>query len=119
MSVHQFRKLTVWQRSMVFTTKIYALTSKFPRSEQFGLTDQIRRATVSISLNIAEGSGSSSNLEFNRFLHIAKRSAYEVITGLEISNNLRYAKDSDIKTFITEAEEICSMISGLISKLTS
>lgn len=114
---HYFRKLTVWQRAMVFTTRIYALTSKFPRHEQFGLIDQIRRAATSISLNIAEGAGSGSNNEFVRFLHIAKRSGYEVITALEIAKNLGYGNKNELELCITEAQEICAMTIGLMKQL--
>ncbi|MBI2405169.1 four helix bundle protein [Candidatus Gottesmanbacteria bacterium] len=119
MKEHQFRKLTVWQRSMIYVTKIYALTSTFPRVEQFGLIDQLRRATTSIVLNIAEGSGSGSNQEFLRFLMMAKRSGYEVITGLEIVKNLHYGSEKDVNDLIREVEEICSMITGLSRKLRS
>ena len=116
---HYFRKLTVWQRSLSFATKVYAITTQFPKSEQFGLSDQIRRAVTSIALNIAEGSGAGSNIEFMRFLHIAKRSAYEVITGLEIANNLHYLQEAQAESSIGEAQEICAMIVGLQRKLGS
>lgn len=117
MKEHQFRKLSVWQRSMTYVSKIYSFTSVFPIPERYGLTDQIRRASVSIALNIAEGSGSGSNIEFKRFLTIAKRSAYEVMTGLEIAKNLRYGTIRMIDDLILEAEEICSMIVGLSKQL--
>lgn len=104
---------------MKFTTSIYNLTSLFPKEEKYGLIDQLRRAACSIPLNIAEGSGSSSNVEFCRFLHIAKRSVYEVITGLEIAINLNYLKTEKISEPINEAEQICSMIVGLNRKLTN
>lgn len=113
MKQHQFRRLEVWKRSMLFVKNIYSLTSVFPKIERYGLIDQIRRAAVSIPLNIAEGSGSSSNQEFLRFLAFAKRSAYEVITGLEIAKTLLYASHTKIDPLILEAEEICSMIQGL------
>ncbi len=116
---HYFRKLTIWQRSMAYTVKIYALTSTFPKSEQFGLIDQLRRATTSIALNIAEGSGAGSDVEFIRFLHIAKRSGYEVVTGLEVAKNLRYSSAQKIDECIMEAQEICAMIVGFIRKLHS
>ena len=119
MKDHQFRKLVVWQRAMLYTTRIYKLSSVFPKTEQFGLTDQLRRAAVSIALNIAEGSGSGTNQEFMRFLVIAKRSAYEVITALEIARNLRYSTDNQIAELIVEAQEICSMIVGLSRNLRS
>jgi len=66
--LHRFRKLTVWQRSIQFVSLIYKITSVFPREEKYGLVDQIRRAAVSICLNIAEGSGAGSDPEFIRFL---------------------------------------------------
>jgi four helix bundle protein len=102
---------------MQFVSKIYLVTSTFPSKEQFGLTDQIRRASISIPLNIAEGSGSSSNREFFHFLTIAKRSAYEVITGLEIAQNLQYGKRDSLQSLIRDSEEICSMIVGFSKKI--
>ncbi len=119
MKEHQFRRLTIWQRSMIFVTKIYKLTTTFPKIEQYGLVDQIRRAAVSIPLNIAEGSGAGSNIEFVRFLLIAKRSAYEVITGLEIAKNLEYGNSVALDSHITEAQEIAAMIVGLVKELKS
>ena len=66
-----------------YVARIYKLTSRFPINERFGLTDQLRRASVSITLNIAEGCGAGSKLEFIRFLKMAQRSAYEVMAALE------------------------------------
>lgn len=86
--LHKFKKLTVWQRSIQFVSLIYKITSGFPKEEKYGLVDQIRRAAVSICLNIAEGSGAGSDPEFIRFLRMAQRSAYEVIAALEIAINL-------------------------------
>lgn len=117
MKDHYFRKLTVWQRAMQFTTDIYSLTERYPQREQFGLVDQLRRAATSIALNIAEGAGSGSNPEFSRFLHMAKRSGYEVITALEISKNLGYGKEEKLDSLIQEADQLCAMIVGLQSKL--
>lgn len=114
---HNFRELKVWERAIVFVTAIYALSQNFPRAEQFGLTSQLRRAAVSISLNIAEGSGASSNVEFVRFLEISRRSVYEVITALEIANRLQYAPGDELKTLMREADEVAAMISGLIKSL--
>lgn len=88
-NLHKFRKLNVWQRSTKFVTLIYQLTSRFPKEEKYGLIDQIRRSAVSISLNIAEGSGAGSDAEFRRFLRMSQRSGYEVIAALEIATNLK------------------------------
>jgi len=119
MKAHQFRKLLVWQKSMRVVLKIYKTTSVFPKKELFGLIDQIRRAAISIPLNIAEGSGSSSNREFIHFLSIAKRSAYEVIAALEIARSLQYGNDVEIQSLIKECEEICAMIVGFSKQLVS
>ena len=115
--MHKFRKLTVWQRSITFVSLIYKITSQFPKEERFGLIDQIRRAAVSICLNIAEGSGAGSDAEFIRFLRIAKRSAYEVIAALEIAINLKMADKSIINEAINEADELSAMMTGLIKSL--
>lgn len=117
MYVQKFRKLTVWQRSIAFVTDIYQLTSKFPKEEKFGLIDQIRRAAVSIALNIAEGSGASSDAEFIRFLRMAQRSAYEVLAALEIAINLKMASLNSLQDAISEVDQLSAMISGLIKKL--
>jgi four helix bundle protein len=115
---HDFRKLLVWKRAVAFTTSVYSLTSSFPKIEQFGLIDQIRRASVSVVLNIAEGSGSGSEKEFIRFLHIAKRSCYEVMAALEITCELRYITHEQKIQFCSEVSELSAMILGLIRTLT-
>lgn len=115
--MHQFRKLRVWQRAMDFVTEIYRLTTQFPRSEQFGLTSQIRRASISIPLNIAEGAGAGSNAEFQRFLNYALRSTYEVTSALAIAQNLSYCSEESSYALLEEADEIAAMIVGLSRKL--
>lgn len=115
---HKFRKLIVWQRSMELTTLIYKITKNFPIEERYGLVDQIRRAVVSISLNIAEGSGAGSNLEYARFLRIAQRSAYELMAAIEISKNLKYL-DTEADALLVEIDQVSAMISGLIKSLNT
>jgi four helix bundle protein len=78
MNKHNFRKLKIYQRAIEFTVEIYKLSKLFPKEELYCLTGQIRRAVTSISLNIAEGSGSNSEKEFKRFLEIALRSAMKL-----------------------------------------
>lgn len=117
MKTHKFRKLAVWQRSIHFISFVYQISSKFPKEEKYGLVDQIRRAAVSICLNIAEGSGSGSDPEFMRFLRMAQRSAYEVIAGLEIAINLKMADEKTLNDVIGEVDQISAMISGLIKSL--
>jgi len=82
---HNFRKLKIYQRAILFAVEIYSLSKDFPKSEAYGLTGQIRRAAISVSLNIAEGSGSSSAKEFQRFHDISRRSTCEVMSCLEIA----------------------------------
>src|SRR3989338_7895435 len=110
MNTHKFRKLTVWQRSIQFVSLIYNITSRFPKEEKFGLIDQIRRAAVSICLNIAEGSGAGSDAEFIRFLRMAQRSAYEVLAALEIATNLKMASLESLQNAASEADELSAMI---------
>ena len=88
--MHRFKDLEIWKKSRVFCTKIYDITSEFPESEKFGLTNQLRRAAVSIPSNIAEGSSRSSNKDFARFLEITLGSAYEIETQLLISLDLEF-----------------------------
>ena len=115
--MHKFRDLKVWQRAMTFTVTIYRETAKFPADERFGLVSQLRRACASIPLNIAEGSGNNSNKEFCRFLEIARRSGYEVMTGIDIARGLEYLPDAQADALLKEADEIVAMIVGLTKTL--
>jgi four helix bundle protein len=114
---HNFRELKVWERAMNFVTEIYRLTRTFSKDELYGLTSQTRRAATSVALNIAEGSGASSNAEFIRFLEMARRSVYEVIAALEIAQRLGYCQNAQIAPLQKEADEIAAMLSGLIKRL--
>ena len=116
--MHKFRELKVWQRAMDFVTEIYRASAKFPRPEQFGLTSQIRRAAVSIALNIAEGAGASSNAQFRQFLSYSLRSTYEAMTALEISQRLGYCPSERTQALLDEADEIAAMTVGLSRSLT-
>ncbi|MFN3478834.1 MAG: four helix bundle protein [Thermodesulfovibrionales bacterium] len=109
--------MKIYQKAINYTVEIYKLTNQFPKHEMFCLTNQIRRAVTSISLNIAEGSGNSSNKEFKRFLEISLRSNYEVITCLEIAQKLGYCNKEETNKLITEANEIASMIVGFRKQL--
>jgi four helix bundle protein len=114
---HKFRELVVWQPAMTLVTEAYTLTRKFPPEEQFGLTSQLRRAAVSIALNIAEGAGSDSPQEFRRFLSIALRSTYETMTALELSQRLHYCDDAQVRWLLDECDQIAAMITGLAKRL--
>ncbi len=86
--MNSFRKIKVWQKSMVFVTKLYKTTRIFPQEELYGLTSQLRRSAISIPSNIAEGFGRKSSAEFKRFLQISMGSLFELQTQIEISKNL-------------------------------
>ncbi|MCF7845616.1 MAG: four helix bundle protein [Candidatus Peribacteraceae bacterium] len=100
-----FEKLLVWQKSMDLVMEIYRATEKFPVSEKFGLTSQMRRAAVSIPSNIAEGCDRITKKDFSNFLVIAKSSAGELETQILIATNLKYLvhpkKDELIKRMLT------------------
>jgi four helix bundle protein len=87
---HRFKELNIWKLSRVFCSEIYEVTSTFPDKEKFGLTNQLRRASVSIPSNIAEGSSRKSNKDFSRFLEIAIGSMYEIETQLLIANDFNF-----------------------------
>ena len=117
MQEQRFRKLAVWTKTIDFIEKLYKITEKFPAKELYGLTSQLRRAATSIALNIAEGSGSGSDNEFNRFLNIALRSSYEVVCGLEIAKRLKFVSEEEFKLLINDCDELSAMIFGLQKKL--
>lgn len=115
--MHNYKELTVWQKSVDLATTVYRATSNFPKHEVYGLTSQIRRCSVSISSNIAEGAGRSSNREFARFLKIANGSAYELETQLIISKNLSYLADKSFEELNQSLIEIQKMLYTLLKKL--
>ncbi len=115
--MHNYKELTVWQRSVDLATAIYKSTSGFPRSELYGITSQIRRCAVSISSNIAEGAGRSTDRDFVRFLHIANGSSYELEAQLIISNKLSYLNQSDFNKLNNSLIEIQKMLYTLIKRI--
>ncbi|SDA61441.1 four helix bundle protein [Dialister histaminiformans] len=115
--MRDYKELIVWQKSMALASFIYTLTRGFPREELFGLTNQIRRAVVSIPSNIAEGHSRGTDKEFVFFLRIAKGSAAEVETQLLLSKKLGYINDREIKQALTLYNEIVRMLGTLIFKI--
>jgi four helix bundle protein len=108
-----FEKLDVWQKAIVFADIIYGNTRHFPADERFGLTTQMRRAAVSVSSNIAEGSSRSSRIEFARFVEIAGGSVFEVVSQSFIAQRQAFLSESDFRVIYTAAEEESRMLSGL------
>ena len=113
------KDLIVWQKSIDFVTIIYSVTRKFPDTEKYGLTNQIRRAAVSIPSNLAEGSARNHNKEFIQFLYIALSSAAEVDTQIRISLNLNYLNSESSEELLMELETISKMLQGLIKSVRS
>ena len=119
MSVQSYRDLIVWQKSIALTKEIYSLVKCLPREETYALSDQMRRAAVSIPSNIAEGQARAGTKEFVQFLSIAAGSKAELQTQLLICVGIGHLLESDIKTAIDLSEEIGKMLSSLIQKLTT
>ena len=107
------RDLDVWKKSVNFVVSIYRITSKFPKEEIYGITSQIRRASVSIPSNIAEGAGRKSDKEFLQFLSIALGSIAEIDTQLIISKELKFMSELDYNNLLNDLIEIRKMILGL------
>lgn len=93
--IESHKDLKVWQEAMGLVEDVYKLTAKFPKDEMFGLTSQLKRASISIPSNIAEGAGRRGKKEFQRFLYIALGSLSEVDTQLEIAIRLSFWKKDD------------------------
>ena len=112
------KNLDVWKMSLILVSEIYRLTQSFPREEQFGLTSQLRRASVSVISNIAEGFARSSELETKRFLDIARSSLVEVDTQIEIALKLKYLIEEDIIDLTESYNHIFAMLTKLIKKFS-
>lgn len=117
MKLCDYKQLLVWQKSMDLTVEIYSLIKFLPKEEMYGLSDQMRRAVVSVASNIAEGRGRLYNKEFSRFLSFSRGSLYEIETQLELCERLNYIdgkKTIKAKSLITE---ISKMLNALIVTL--
>lgn len=115
--MRDFRKYEVWNVAMRFGKKIYQLTSQFPPEERYGMISQIRRASVSITSNIAEGCSRSSEKDFARFIEISLGSAFEVESLLRFSHLLEFIEEKDLTKYLEELSGIQKMLNSLYSKL--
>lgn len=111
------KDLEAWKKSLDFVTEIYKLTNTFPPDERYGLTNQIRRAAVSVPSNIAEGAARNYDKEFIQFLYIALGGASEIETQLTIAFNLGFLSDDDFKNLISQQETTSKLIMGLVKYL--
>lgn len=114
-----FEKLDVWQRAVELASFVYGFTKEFPADEKFGLTSQMRRAAVSVSSNIAEGSSRSSRQDFARFVELAVGSLYELVSQGFIAQKQGFLHEDSFKQLYSEADEIIRMLSGLRNHLRS
>ena len=110
-------RLYVWKKAIEFVVAVYRATDSFPRDERFGLTSQLRRATVSISANIAEGAARTSRKEFAYFLSNAQGTASEVETELLIASRLNYLPEAKYPALRSSLEDIGRILTGLCQHL--
>jgi four helix bundle protein len=108
-----YQDLDVWKLAIGFVKQIYQVTSKFPKAEIYGLTDQIRRAAVSIPSNIAEGQGRNSAREFRQFLAISLGSIAEIETQLIIAKEISYLTDNELTPLLAILDRIRKMTKSL------
>ncbi len=112
-----YRDLIAWQRAMQLVTEIYQATRAFPRDELYGLTNQLRRAAVSVPSNIAEGQARFSRKEFHHFLSQARGSLVEIETQLTIAQNLEYLPAKQVQVLLSQAAELGRILNGLIASI--
>ncbi len=117
MKIEKFEDIIAWKKARVVTAKIYKTTCQSPFNRDYGLTDQIRRASSSIMHNIAEGFDAGSTAEFIRFLRYSYRSAGEVQSQLYVALDVEYISQQDFKQFYEDSAEIKKLISGFIKYL--
>ena len=117
MKSSDFRDLKVWQKAMELTKEVYSLVKLLPREETYALSDQMRRAVVSIPSNIAEGEGRNSEKDFVRFLSQARGSLWELSTQLEICEQVGYLDKKQIETAFGMIIEVSKMINSLSKSL--
>lgn len=110
---YSFEKLDVWKKSKDFAVKIYRITKSFPKEEKFGLISQLRRASISVSSNIAEGSSRTTSKDQGRFYTIAYSSVIEVLNQLIISKELEILSAEDYQSLRDDIEHITAMINRL------
>lgn len=115
--MRDFRKYEIWQNGVEIADRIYDICDKFPKYEMFALADQLRRASVSIASNIAEGASRKSALEFAHYLEISIGSCFEVETQLQIAQRRKYITDEVYNELFEELQSEERQINTFISKL--
>ncbi len=118
-SKHNYKNLEVWKKARKLVKDVYVVTRKFPADERFGLTSQFRRAVVSISLNISEGSGRNTNKDFSHFIDIAFGSALEVENLIFLSYDLDFISQKVHDELVEKVTEIQRMLKGFQAQLNA
>ena len=113
----KFKNLKIWKEGINIVSNIYKLTSEFPDEEKFGLVSQLRRCSVSIPSNIAEGYGRNSDADFSRFLNISRGSSYELETQLIISHELGYISSEQLEMLCIKLDNLQGGITNFQKKL--
>lgn len=116
--MRDFRKYEVWRISHGFVLDVYNKTLRFPQNETYGVTSQIRRASVSVPTNLAEGCGRTTDSEFARFIHISLGSAHEVEYLLQLSKDLGYLSETDYLSLNERINLIKKMLYNLEKSIT-
>ena len=114
MKTNNYKELKIWQKAMDLTEEVYSLVKLLPKEETYGLSDQLRRAIVSVPSNIAEGEGRCGDKEFIKYLTISRGSLLEVETQLIICNRIGLLKEEKISVALSLIQEINKMINALI-----
>ncbi len=115
--MHNFKELKFWQKAVDSSVLIYKTTATFPTEEKFGLVSQLRRATISIASNIAEGASRNGDKEFLHFLSLSTSSAFELETQLIIANKLNFVDQNQLENLLMHVTEIQKMIYSFSKKL--
>lgn len=111
--MNNYRELLVWRKAVDFAVRVYKETERFPKTEVYGITSQLRRASASIAANIAEGAGRNSDKEFVHFLSIALGSIYEVETFLCIAKEIEYLAVETYNDLLLATDELNKMLRAL------
>ena len=112
-----YKDLRVWQQAMQLTVKVYRTTEIFPKTELYGLTNQMRRAAVSVASNIAEGKGHRSDLEFQHFLYHARGSLLELETQIHLALQLQYIAEGSGRELLEMTSSLAQSLNALINSL--
>ena len=115
--IQSYRDLIVWQKSMKLVKVVYDLLKKMPKEEMFALSDQMRRAAISIPSNIAEGYGRNTPVEYLRFLRIARGSIYELETQIDICVMMGYFTKEEAVSAVQCSREVGKMLNAMLSKI--